>query len=269
MRLLLIVLLFICSCNKSYKVFTASKKPVINGAAFYEQALKMQWQQRDSLALYYLLEKNIPNFLEKFVPIQTSYTDTANQIKHSAIFYVSKDYVSIGSNSNWARIPLTPISAQKVATAFNCFLPTAKMVDSIYKQATVKLAPMPLYIYRDSSITMWQHHLIIEGQRQQQKGLIAGIKKDIVISNKILQASKQNKVAIYGWHLLNGKPIQPVYAGHVNWYADYSHGVRLVYNKIKINGAWMYYEDVLKHPIYKWLLTNETGNLFVKYPDDY
>ena len=31
----------------------------------------------------------------------------------------------------------------------------------------------------------------------------------------------------------DGKPIQPLYTGHVNWYVDYSHGVRLVCPKHK------------------------------------
>ena len=53
------------------------------------------------------------------------------------------------------------------------------------KHAKVKLEPVPMYAFRDSTPTMWQHHLIIEGQRKGRKGLIAGIKKDVVISGKI------------------------------------------------------------------------------------
>jgi hypothetical protein len=98
-----------------------------------------------------------------------------------------------------------------------------------------------MYAYRDSSITMWQHHLIIEGQRKNKKGLISGIKKDVVLSNKVLPHAKPNRVAIYGWHLLDGKPIQPVYAGHVNWYVDYSHGIRLIAQKVKIDGVLQNY----------------------------
>jgi len=42
-------------------------------------------------------------------------------------------------------------------------------------------------------------------------------------------------VAIYGWHKLDGKPIQPLYTGHVDWYVDYSHGIRLVSRTIYID----------------------------------
>lgn len=82
-----------------------------------------------------------------------------------------------------------------------------------------------MYALRDSTPTMYQHHLIIEGQRQGRKGLIAGIKKDVVISGKLLQDAKAHRVAIYGWHKTDSKPIQPLYTGHIDWYVDYSHGI--------------------------------------------
>ena len=182
-----------------------------------------------------------------------------------ASYFVTLDYLSIGTNKDWARIPLTPIAAQQLADAFNCFLPTTKIVDDIYKAARVKLEPVPMYIYRDSTVTMWQHHLIIEGQRRSRKGLIVGIKKDVVISGKIGRSEKPNRVAIYGWHLMNGKPIQPLYTGHVNWYADYSHGIRLVYRKIKVNGKWMDYVDVLSDPVLRKLICNEEYCDFYRY----
>jgi hypothetical protein len=102
------------------------------------------------------------------------------------------------------------------------------MVDQIYAAARVKLEPIPMYAYRDSTPTFWQHHLIIEGHRKGRKGLIAGIKKDIVQTEKLKAYPNKDRVAIYGWHRLNGKPIQPLYLGHVWWYVDYSQGLRLV-----------------------------------------
>ena len=127
-------------------------------------------------------------------------------------------------DDDWARINITPLAAQKIADSFNCFLPTRKIVDDIYKVAKVKLEPVPLYAFRDSTPTMWHHHLIIEGQRKGRKGLIAGIQKDVVISGKISRDPKPDRVAIYGWHKLDGKPIQPLYTGHIYWWVDYSQG---------------------------------------------
>ena len=122
-----------------------------------------------------------------------------------------------------------------------------------------------MYIYRDSSITMWQHHLVIEGQRKNRKGLIAGIKKDVVLTPKLLQPKYANKVAIYGWHKLDGKPIQPLYTGHVNWYVDYSHGIRLIHKKVKVNNQWMRYEQIMQDSIMKQLICEEDSCTFLRY----
>jgi hypothetical protein len=84
-------------------------------------------------------------------------------------------------------------------------------VDDIYQQATIKLEPVPLYAFRDSALIFWHHHLIIEGQRKNRKGLIAGIKKDVVLSGKVTRDTKSNRVAIYGWHYPDGRPIQSLY----------------------------------------------------------
>jgi hypothetical protein len=237
----------------------------VGGADFYKTVTAWHWKERDSLAVRLVLSGDVPKFLQKFVRIRTSITDSSTGKKIEAWYYVAPDYLSIGSDNDWARIPLTPMAAQKIADSMGCFLPTAKMVDDIYAQAKVKLEPVPMYAFRDSSITMWQHHLIIEGQRKGRKGLIAGIKKDVVISGKISRAAKPDRVAIYGWHRLTGVAIQPLYTGHVNWYADYSHGIRLVYRTIWVNGEAMDYIEVLKSPGLRRLLCNEDDCDFYRY----
>src|SRR5690606_38212828 len=101
------------------------------------------------------------------------------------------------TDDDFARIPLTPMAAQRIADSLYCFLPTRKIVDDIYKQARVKLEPQPMYALRDSSVTFYHHHLMIEGQRKMRKGLIAGIKKDIILTHQLTTADKPNRVAIY------------------------------------------------------------------------
>lgn len=258
---------FLFACRSYKKISLPFPSGVrTTGSAFYETAAAFNWQARDSFAIRELLKGNLPSFLRKFVPVSVSLFDSATGGKHKATFYVSPDYLSVGTAKDWSRIPLTPMAAQRIADSFHCFLPTRKMVDAIYQQASVKLAPVPLYAFRDSTPVMYHHHLIIEGQRKGRKGLIAGIKKDVVITAKIRSAAKPNRVAIYGWHKLDGRPIQPLYTGHVNWYVDYSHGIRLVYRLVKVDGRWMDYEDVLRHPVFHRLLCDEEVCDFYKYP---
>lgn len=262
------ILLFSIFVSCSPTLHTKKKNnESVTGSAFYQKVMQSNWQQRDSIAYQLIENGNIPRFLRKLVPVKISYLDAASKRRYRAKIYVTKDYLSIGTDKDRARVPLTPITAQKIADEFYCFLPTAKIVDDIYNAAKVKLEPVPMYAFRDSSVTMWQHHLIIEGQRSGKKGLIAGIKKDIVIAGKLSSYPKNDRVAIYGWHRMNGKPIQPLYTGHVNWYVDYSHGVRLIYRKIKINGKWMDYQEVLKDSILSQIIDNERFTNYYGYPD--
>lgn len=226
----------------------------------------MKWHERDSLVVQEIMKGDVPGFLKKFVPVHVSMTDSVNGKTINATYYVSPDYLCIGTDADWARINITPYAAQRIADSLHCFLPTRKMVDDIYKAATIKPEPVPMYAYRDSTPTMWQHHLIIEGQRKGRSGLIAGIKKDVVISGQITRSNKQDRVAIYGWHQPDGKPIQPLYTGHIYWWVDYSQGIRLVYRNIKVDGKWMDYIEVLQHPVLRHLLCDEAFCDFYRYP---
>lgn len=237
------------------------------GSDFYKSVFNVDRVQRELVAEREILSGNIPPFLRSFVPIGTSIT-VAGGRTIKGVYFVLPDYLSIGSESDFARIPLTPMTAQAIADSLHCFLPTRKIVDDVYRAAVVKLEPVPMYALRDSAVTMYHHNLIIEGQRRLRKGLIAGIKKDVVITGRIPRDQKTDRVAIYGWHKLDGTPIQPLYTGHVNWYVDYSHGIRLVYRTIYVDGKPMDYVDVLKDPSLQRLLCDEEVCDFYRYDFD-
>jgi hypothetical protein len=257
----------LCAACSTHKLLPLPKgtRAEMGGTEFYRIVAAWNWKERDSLAVRLMLAGDIPRFLRKFVRIRTSITDSTTGRRIEATYFVAPDYLSVGTDDDWARVPLTPMAAQEIADTLGCFLPTRKMVDDVYRQSVVKLEPVPMYAFRDSSVTMWQHHLIVEGQRKGRKGLISGIKKDVVITGKISRSEKTDRVAIYGWHRPDGKPIQPLYTGHVNWYADYSHGIRLVYRKIVVDGNPMDYIEVLKDPVLHRLLCDEEYCDFYRY----
>ncbi len=148
------------------------------------------------------------------------------------------------------------------------------MVDQIWNSAEVKLEPSP--IAPSPAMTtipvMWQHNLIVREQRsavivQHPLGtLVSGDKKDVVISNKIYNNTPNSRVVIYGWHYSNGNPIQPLYNGHGANYVDYSHGIRLVYDTVIINGQPYSIANILQHDTYHQLLSDEGKILVPKYP---
>ncbi len=265
MKIFPIVLIIFLSCVSTKKMHWPQRTSTTTGNEFYHEAFSMKWKERDSFALKEILAGNVPSFLKKFVAIHISITDSSSGKKINAVYYVAPDYLSVGSSDDWARINITPLAAQEIADSFHCFLPTRKIVDDIYKAAKIKLEPVPMYAFRDSTPTMWHHHLIVEGQRKGRKGLIAGIQKDVVLSGKISRDPKPDRVAIYGWHKLDGTPIQPLYTGHIYWWVDYSQGIRLIYRKIKVNGKWMDYVDVLKNPLLQKLLCDEEYCDFFRY----
>lgn len=270
LRALLLYSVVLCvaassACNSSKHLSLTSRPSAAQtGSAFYKTVFAVGWVEREELAKKEILAGNVPAFLRSFVAVNTSIT-TAEGRRIDAVYFVLPDYLSIGTDDDFARIPLTPMAAQVIADSLRCFLPTRKMVDDIYRAAAVKLEPVPMYALRDSAVTMFHHNLIVEGQRRLRPGLIAGIKKDVVITGKILRDPKPDRVAIYGWHKPDGRPIQPLYTGHVNWYVDYSHGVRLVSRTIHVNGKPMDYIDVLKDSTLKKLLCDEEDCDFYRY----
>jgi len=131
------------------------------------------------------------------------------------------------------------------------------MVDDIWREATSKMIPQPLTQSREDPLTFLAHNRMIEKQiaGQYLGELRAGDKKDVVITNRL--SEKPGRVAIYGWHFPSGEPIQPLTTVHIDWYVDYSHGIRPVERTIKVDDTDMLYEDVLRNPKLHGLLSNE------------
>ena len=106
-------------------------------------------------------------------------------------------------------------------------------------------------------LTFLQHHRIIEEQLDGTKrgAFVAGIKKDVVVTNKLLE--RPERVAIFGWHYPSGEPIQPLYSGHVDWYVDYSHGVRPVRIWMLVDGLRRRFDEILGDSLLVPLLSDE------------
>jgi hypothetical protein len=256
-----------CSISSYYRYGTDKKR--IRGTEFYNMVKDSSWQAREEIVLKLFTEGYTPYRSRLYLPIRFNFFDSSQGKYLHVKYFVTSDYLSIGTNNDFMRIPMTPILAQKIADRFYCFLPTRKIVNDIYEQASVKLEPFPLTEARDSFKTFYIHHLLIERERKGRGGIIAGIKKDIVITDKINSGPKTNKIAIYGWHKLDANPIQPLYTGHVNWYVDYSHGVRLVSKTIYIDEKKYDYTEILKNKNLRKILTDEDTNEFIRYPEHF
>jgi hypothetical protein len=171
-------------------------------------------------------------------------------------FVVAADYLAIGKGDQFCRVPMGGPAAQVIADKLDCVLPTAYMVDLIWRAGATKLAPKPFQDLTGMTTTrrFVEHNAIIEKQRQNREGLIVGCKKDLVVSNRLEQYP--TAVCIYGWHQQNGQAIQPLSTSHQQWwYADYSHGVRLVKRQMVLDGQTVDVERVLRDPRLAHVLT--------------
>lgn len=232
----------------------------MTGSQFIEATKNMSRADREKMILKEINSGNIPDFVRELKQINISTTDKQG-VKHTAKISVTPDYLAIGSNNDFIRIPMDPITAQKIADKTKTILPTRKMVDDIYKSADAKMTPQPLPAGSTMMSNQYyeKHNQMIELQITDKgfarNQLISGHQKDIVITNKL--DSKPTQVAIYGWHQNNGKAIQPLSTIHENTYADYSHGVRLISDSIIVDGQKMSIKDVLAHPELSKLLSDE------------
>lgn len=113
------------------------------GSQFAQFILHMDSLQRELVIRDEILNGNIPDFLRKLVPVKLRYTAPGGQPVTATIF-VTPDYLSIGSDNDFLRIPMNLYTAESVATHFGFILPTKKMVDAIYAQSTYHLAPQPM-----------------------------------------------------------------------------------------------------------------------------
>jgi hypothetical protein len=225
------------------------------GAAVFATIADLSREDREEVLAREILSGNVPESHRQWQTIRTEFSD-AKRKTHTSEYRVAPDYLSVGSNTDFVRVPLTPHTAQRIADAFGASLPTRKMVEDITRAATVRLTPQPMTKDREAASVFLAHHRLIEEQwGDRPQGLVAGIKKDVVISNRLGERPK--RLAIYGWHHSDGRPIQDLTIVHYNGYVDYSHGIRLVHRELLVDGRPRDIRHIFIDPVLHPLLSDE------------
>ncbi len=214
---------------------------------------------RDNRLVQEALNGNMPTYMRNLHPV--TFDGTVGGRSITVTICVTPDYLAIGSDSDHVRVPLGLPAALRVADAFDMMLPTTSMVDAIYRQADVRVAPSPMTPGSSMSSTSYfvTHDQTIDAQfaraGAQQGMLVAGHKKDLVIANRL--SRNPGRVAIYGWHRTNGNAIQPLSTVHGEYYADYSHGIRLVSRTAYVNGEAVDLRELLTDERYAGFLNSD------------
>jgi len=222
---------------------------------FYEEFRTLSLQDRELLTAEHVLAGNVPDYMKGFIRIRTVQKDVHGR-KHRVTLWVKPHYLTVLSGNVPFIVPLTPMTAQKIAQSLDCSLPTPKIVDIIYDHAQATPEPFN-YIPRGernlSPDLFFDHSQVIFAQLKaagKKPGtLVAGTKKDVVITRIPPHPERTHHVIIYGWHRQDGTPIQPVYDGHINTYVDYSHGIRLIRNKVLVDGKEYSIAQLLADPV--------------------
>jgi hemopexin len=227
-----------------------------NGKVFFENLEKAParektpgvaaWMQRENAMVAQLVAGNMPDALLRWVDVDVSYTPTDGPNKGRTItgtVTVLPDYLAIGDDAEYVYAPLDPWSAQRVASAFGCVLPTARICHAIYSSAAVRKIPAFARDYyrtdshrvaprgrdQDSTAAYQEHSDKI---RLEMKGatpaiaagtLVAGHKKDVVLSSHLHPKDcrqvknctgvpdESAKIAYHGFYDSAGYPIEPCY----------------------------------------------------------
>ena len=222
---------------------------------FYEEFRLLSHKERETLTTEHILAGNVPDYMKGFIRIRTVQKDVQGR-RHRLTLWVKPHYLTVLSGNVPFIVPLTPMTAQKIADSLDCSLPTPKIVDIIYHHAQATPEPFN-YIPRGernlSPDLLFDHSQVIFAQLKaagtKPGTLVAGTKKDVVITRIPPHPERTHHVIIYGWHRPDGTPIQPVYDGHINTYVDYSHGIRLIRNKILVDGKEYTIAQLLADPV--------------------
>ncbi len=236
-------------------------------------------QRKMEIAILAEIERgNIPSFSRP----ENMRTITMQGEDGTRVSYrTSPDYLAIGSDSDYVRVPMTPLLAQELSKRFGWGLPTRTMTRQTYSQADIKLPGIGLltgsegssqiteqrnqmqgnaFILRHSSAI--DNQLGAQGRQRLMNGqaLVAGSKKDVIISRYAID--HPGKLDFDGLYI-DGEPIQKNPA-HDDLYRDYSHGFRPVDNTISIaypdgNIVQMEYYKALQDPKIAKILNGAEG----------
>lgn len=193
--------------------------------------------------------------------------ETIDGTPHTLELLVAPNFLAVGEDESAFHLPMWPTTAQKIAESLYSVLPTKKIADAIFKAAETRVSlegvqpAAPWYDYVNKRPTdggasaAWDS----SNKKRQEKGalrydrLVDGHAKSLLITPK----ATGDKVFIYGgMNGIGGFPLQPFSDFHIWHYVDYSHGIRLVSRRAKLDGKDVDLRSVFLDPKLSALVTD-------------
>ena len=107
--------------------FPPRGKEAMTGSRFRRLTEKLNASERDSIILREIVAGNIPGWLRKPVYLTDTIADAAGKT-HEVIWRVLPDFIAIGNDSDFMRVPMLPLTAQKIADHFGSRTPNSPYV---------------------------------------------------------------------------------------------------------------------------------------------
>jgi hypothetical protein len=220
----------------------ARRDDALDATALLHRTEGMTGGEREQFFRNQYLEGNIPSHLRTLHPLELG--------GGRVVVFVTHDYLALGSDADAVRVPLARNAAWTVARAANATLPTPHIVDEIYRASPCRVTSVRFGVMNEmatSSLYLAHSKDIDEHLAKgacERGGLVAGPKKDLVLSAR--ENGRAGRLAIYGWFRTDGSVIQPLSLVHSDQYVDYTHGIRLVSNDIRVDGTPMTFKAALR-----------------------
>src|SRR4051794_1455633 len=89
----------------------------MSGSAFAKKVSDFPLPQREEAALAEVMSGNVPRFWRELVPITVTESGVNTNV---VVYFVTPDYLIIGSDEDYFLMPLTPFTAQRIADQLDC-----------------------------------------------------------------------------------------------------------------------------------------------------
>jgi hypothetical protein len=225
------------------------------GSAIVDDIRELELHEREERILAEVAGGNVPTWLRQLEPVQLS--GAAGRNGRVVTFWVTPDYLAVGSDDDFFYVPLSPRVAARVAELAGGSLPTPRMVDAVWEAAPVRV--MPIRLRPDEFI--WsvryfeRHNRLVQAQRtlhREAPGVFsAGHKLDVVMIAP--PADGEAEVALYGWHYPDGRRVQPMLPVSLDRRPHFSMGARIVHRAIRVDDAHADLLETLRDPAFAWL----------------
>lgn len=245
---------FVLGAGFTAGVLHAQTPGTRTGSEWIQHWQEVSLEEREREAILAINRGNVPAMFRRRIPIEV--TKNIDGQPYTLKYYASQDVLSIGTDEDFVRMPMSPPALALLLKTQQCMLPTPQMVDQIH-QASIRLKPIPIppSAAMTSVAEFARHNDLIEQQLSTLaipgNAILAGHKKDVVICKDL----KAGYVALYGWHEPDGKAIQPVYTKHLESWVDYSHGARFIERRMVLNGEAIDAGSILQDSVLSELLS--------------